>query len=210
MRPFSRKARAPAAAGAVPIIGRMNLLCPRATPPSARMGALLLAGALLAACSPTLNWRELPLPPTDAVALLPCKPDHATRSVPLGGVPTELTVAGCEAGGALFALMAATLPAGRAPDDALAGWQQATLDNLRAQGAPQRSPFVPPHGLPLPHAQRLVVSGRHSDGTAVAAEAVWTARAAPGGGTQLLHAVVYAPSARPEAASTFFAGIRWP
>lgn len=177
-------------------------------PPLAGAGALL--AGLLAACSPTLNWRELPLPPSAATALLPCKPDHATRSVPLGGVPTELTVAGCEAGGAVFALMTATVPAGRTPDAVLAGWQQATLANLQAQGTPQRSPFVPPHGLPLPHAQRLVAQGRHSDGRPVAAEAVWTAHAAAGGGTELLHAVVYAPSARPEVASTFFAGIRWP
>lgn len=172
--------------------------------------ALAVLAAVLGACSPALNWRELPLPPTSASALLPCQPDHATRSVPLGGVPTELAVAGCEADGALFALMAATLPAGRAPDAVLAGWQQATLANWRVQGTPQRSAFVPAHGLPLAHAQRLVALGRHSDGRAVAAEAVWTAHAAPGGGTELLHAVVYAPSARPEVASTFFAGIKWP
>ncbi|NZA02179.1 hypothetical protein H0I39_11235 [Ottowia beijingensis] len=90
--------------------------------------ALCAAVALAAAaCTPSLNWREVRLAPTTAVALLPCKPDRAERSVPLGGEPTTLAVSGCEAGGATFALMAAKVPAGRAPDELLAGWQQATL-----------------------------------------------------------------------------------
>jgi hypothetical protein len=168
-----------------------------------------LTGALLA-CTPALNWRELRLPPTGALALLPCKPDHATRSVPLGGVPTELSVAGCEAGGATFAVMAATVPAGRQPDELLAGWQQATLTNMRAQGEPQRQPFQPPGGLPLPHAQRVVAQGQRADGRAVAAQAVWAARAAPGGGTELVHAVMYADQPQPGMADTFFAGLKWP
>ena len=84
----------------------------------------------LASCTSTLNWRELPLPPTGAHALLPCKPDRAERSVPLGGVPTDLVVIGCDAGGATFAVMAALVPPGRAPDALLQGWQQATLSNM--------------------------------------------------------------------------------
>ena len=48
--------------------------------------ALCAAVALAAAaCTPSLNWREVRLAPTTAVALLPCKPDRAERSEPLGG-----------------------------------------------------------------------------------------------------------------------------
>ena len=57
------------------------------------VGISLTLGALLA-CTPSLNWRQVSLAPSSAIALLPCKPDRTTRSVPLGGVPTELTVAG--------------------------------------------------------------------------------------------------------------------
>ncbi|HNI84495.1 MAG TPA: hypothetical protein PLM38_03935, partial [Ottowia sp.] len=107
--------------------------------------ALVLAVALgAAACTPTLDWREVRLAPSPAIALLPCKPDRTTRDVPLGGVPTALSVAGCDAGGATFALMTAQLPAGRDPDAVLAGWQQATLAHMRAQGTPERRPFTPP------------------------------------------------------------------
>ncbi|MBP9954797.1 MAG: hypothetical protein KBF22_10020, partial [Ottowia sp.] len=163
-----------------------------------------------AACTPSLNWREVRLAPTTAVALLPCKPDRAERSVPLGGEPTTLAVSGCEAGGATFALMAAKVPAGRAPDELLAGWQQATLANMRVSGTPARQPFHPPKGLPLAHAQRVVAQGQQADGRSVTAQAVWTARTAGDGGTELVHAVMYAERPQPAVADAFFEGIKWP
>ncbi|HNK53753.1 MAG TPA: hypothetical protein PLB22_09430 [Ottowia sp.] len=51
---------------------------------------------------------------------------------------------------------------------------------------------------------------RPSPGVGVMAQAVWSAQAAAGGGTELLHAVVYAERLRPEAADAFFDAIRWP
>ncbi|MBN9406783.1 MAG: hypothetical protein J0I00_15350 [Burkholderiales bacterium] len=166
---------------------------------------------LLLACSPALNWREVALQRSSAHALLPCKPERATRSVPLGGVATELAVVGCDAAGATFAVMTASAPAGASPDAVLAGWQQATLANMQADAAQvQRSDFRPTGGLPLAHAQRIVAQGRRADGRAVAAQAVWSAHPAPeGGGIELLHAVVYAERADPVAADAFFAGLGW-
>ncbi len=175
-----------------------------------RLLMCVVVAVVATACTPSLNWRELRLAPTSAVALLPCKPDHAERSVPLGGQPTTLVVSGCETGGATFALMVATVPAGRAPDDLLAGWQQATLAHMRAQGTPHRQDFRPPRGLPLAHAQRVQADGQRADGRAVKAQAVWTARAAEGGGTELLHAVMYSDRAQAAVADAFFEGIKWP
>ena len=122
--------------------------------------AAALAALGLTACTPSLNWRQVSLAPSSAIALLPCKPDRTTRSVPLGGVPTELTVAGCDTGGATFALMAATLPAGRAADEVLAGWQQATLAHMKASGTPPRVPFSPPGAAP----RAGTAAVRHVDG----------------------------------------------
>lgn len=185
---------------AAPIMPGMSLL---------RVLPLAPALIALAACTPALNWREVPLPPTSAVALLPCKPDHAERTVPLGGAPTVLSVTGCEAGGATFAVMVAKLPAGRAPDEVLAGWQQATLAHMRASGTPERRPFTPPGSSALAHAQRVVAQGQGPDGRPVMAQAAWTARPGAGGATELLHAVVYAERLKPEAADAFFEAIRW-
>ena len=172
-----------------------------------RLAVCLIAA--LVACSPALNWREL-RGETGGLALqLPCKPDRATRSVPLGGEPTELVVAGCATGGATFALMAARLPAGRDADAVLAGWQQATLAHMRASGTPERRPFTPPGGSALAHAQRVAARGQAPDGRPVMAQAAWTARPGAGGATELLHAVVYAERLKPETADAFFEAIRW-
>lgn len=178
----------------------------RTLPPAWGAAALWMA---LTACTPTLNWRELPLPPTGAHALLPCKPDRAERSVPLGGVPTDLVVIGCDAGGATFAVMAALVPPGRAPDALLQGWQQATLSNMKAHGDVQRQPFHPAAGLPLPHAQRLVAQGDAPSGRPVYAQAAWSARSAEGGATELVHAVMYSEKPQPDVADAFFAGLKW-
>ena len=172
------------------------------------IAAWLAGAALLAACTPTLNWRDVRLESSRVVALLPCKPDQTTRSVPLGGVPTDLSVIGCEAEGATFAVMRARAPAGVAPDEVLRGWQQATLANMRA-GTPVATPFVPAGALALPHAQRLAVAAQAANGRTLAAQAVWAARP-DGDGVELIHAVMYAPKPRADVADAFFAGIKWP
>lgn len=169
--------------------------------------ALLLA---LQACTPALNWRAVAVPGSSASALLPCKADQTTRTVPLGGEPTELAMIGCRGAGMTFALMAARLPDVERADAALAGWQQATLANMQAEAdSVERTDFRPPGGLALAHAQRLAARGRGSDGAPVVAEAAWSARATADGGVELLHAVVYGERPRPDAADAFLDGIHW-
>lgn len=119
---------------------------------------------LLAACSPALNWREVQIGRLNA--LLPCKPDTASRPVALAGQTLNMDMVGCEAGGALYAIsrvqapdesgVSALLAALR--EDALAhiaqsvvrplpntGDAQSSLDLLvdgqRANGAPLQARF---------------------------------------------------------------------
>ena len=70
----------------------------------AQPAMLLIAGyaCLLVACSPTFNWREVALDNAPVTVLLPCKPDHASRMVPLAGATRLMAMVGCEAGGATF------------------------------------------------------------------------------------------------------------
>lgn len=63
--------------------------------------ALGLFGAMLG-CTPAFNWREVSFDSLPVSALLPCKPDRGTRSVPLAGAQYEMVMAGCETGGATF------------------------------------------------------------------------------------------------------------
>jgi hypothetical protein len=68
------------------------------------VGLALLVTAVLSACTPTFNWREVRFDEDVLVALLPCKPDRAERSVPFAGGDRRMQVMGCESGGAMFAL----------------------------------------------------------------------------------------------------------
>lgn len=166
---------------------------------------------LCAACSPVFDWRDVRVAPATAAAVLPCKkPSHVEHAIPLGGVPTALSVTGCKAGGATFAVMAAMLPRGQQVDEVLAGWQQATLDNMHADSNQvSRVPFRPLGGLALPHAEHLTMQGRQADGKAVQGQAAWTAHEAADGRTMLLHVVMYSQRKQDHEIDTFFETIRW-
>jgi len=170
--------------------------------------AFLPLAMLCAACSPALNWRETRFPDTSVLALLPCEPDHASRSVPLGGEPRQLTMAGCDAAGGTFAVMLADAPVAQA-GALLEGWRTATFANIRARDV-QTQTFHPRGALALPESVRITATGQRADGRQVYAQAVWAVRIAPSDGdTQLVHAVMYSDKPMPEAAETFFGGLKF-
>ncbi len=175
--------------------------------PGMRVPLILALAALLAACSPEQNWRQITFEGTHLKAQLPCKPDRTTREVPLGGAPVQLTVAGCESGHAMLAVMTAALGPGSDAQAVLQGWQKAVLDNLQAQAPAQAQPWSRPGMLSLGSAQRIEVQGARSDGQPVAAQAVWGAFA-EGDHIRVVHAVVYAPKAQPQLAQALFDGVQ--
>jgi hypothetical protein len=166
---------------------------------------------LLMGCSPALNWRSVPLPDAGITIVLPCKPDQATRTVELAGAPVELSMTGCEADGALFAVSHAALADPAQAGTALQHWRAAVVANLGAGAAATAvdAPFAPKGALPLPQSVRTAVQGQRADGTAVFAQGVWFARAA-GPQMRLYHAVVYTSQPRPALADEFFAGMVLP
>ena len=89
--------------------------------------ALALAAGLVA-CSPGLNWRTVPV--EQLAALLPCKPDHAERQVELAGTPRTLSMWGCEADGALFAVSHLRVDATAIDAQVITAWQLAAMRNL--------------------------------------------------------------------------------
>jgi len=164
--------------------------------------ALLVLVASLWGCSPSMNWRVLALDGTRLQAQLPCKPDRTSRQVPMGTQMVELQVAGCEAGGAVLAVMTTPLPAGTDANALLQGWQQVTLGHVRAQEA-RRAPWHASGMLPLADAVRVSANGQHPDGQPVHMQAVWGAWSEDGQ-LRLLHAVVYSSRASEEPAQTLF------
>jgi hypothetical protein len=170
----------------------------------------LVAWLALAACSPALNWREVRPDNTRLSLLLPCKPDKAEKIVPLGGQPTTLTLLGCDAAGATFAVAVADLgdPARAAP--VLAQWQSLTLAHMKAgpvgtgAGTSQLLPLKLPGAAAQPAPVRVVAQGQRADGTAVSGQAAYFAQ-----GSQVFQAVIYAKEITPEAAETYFSSLKF-
>lgn len=172
---------------------------------------LASAVALLAACSPALNWRAVALPGDGMTVSLPCKPEQAQRSVELAGQPVDMRMTGCEADGSTFAVACATLAEPAMAGSALTHWRAAVLASMQAPaqgqvGAPQDKPFVPAGALDLPQSVQTGALGRQPDGSAVAVQAAWFARVR---GTEVhaCHAVLFSARPRPEVAEPFLAGL---
>jgi hypothetical protein len=157
----------------------------------------------LAACSPTFNWREVPVPPTTLKAAFPCKPDKGSRQVPMGGREVALQVLGCDTGGATFALLFADIGNAGRSAEVLTQWKQATLSNLRT-GQGQERPFLPPGAIALRQSTQVVASGRRPDGSKVESHAAYFAR-----GSHVFQAVIYSDELKPEWAEPFFSGLRF-
>jgi hypothetical protein len=169
--------------------------------------ALSLAGftalaLLLSACSPALNWRLVRTEAASLTFLLPCKPDRASKVVPLGGQASTLSMVGCEADGAMFALAVADTAVPAQAAELLTQWQSLTLTHMRA-GAHTQSPFLVVGASSPPSPVRVQAQGQQADGRAVQSQAVYFAR-----GSQLFQAVIYAPKVSAEMADTFFGGIK--
>ena len=165
------------------------------------LATVALLGWLLAACNPVFNWREVRAQDSTLVALLPCKPDTASRPITLAGQSTQLQMMGCDAGGATFAVSHATLADPSRANDVLVQWRMATLANMGA-AAPRDAPFVPKGALPLAASVQTVTVGHRADGLPVLAHAAWFAK-----GAEVFHAVVYADKLSPEVAESFFSGL---
>jgi hypothetical protein len=168
-----------------------------------RLAPALLLALAAAACSPTFNWREIRVESTPLRAMLPCKPDKASRTVPMAGADVQLEVLGCETGGATFALLHATLQDPSRADEVLVQWNRATLANLHGTASASRA-FMPAGATPLPGAQRVSAGGKRQDGSAVRGEAAYFSR-----GPQVFQAVVYASDPKPEWLQPFFDGLRF-
>jgi hypothetical protein len=143
----------------------------------------------LSACQPSLNWRTVHMPVTALSFELPCKPDKTTKSVTMAGQALELSVMGCEAGDAVWAVMSAKLSADTDRTELLKGWRQATLQNMRAKHIEDTN-WIPGRVAALPGALRSKASGTSAKGQAVRAHAVWFAHL-EGDAVRVVHAVVY-------------------
>ncbi len=172
------------------------------------LGLALCAGLILSACNPIFNWRELRPEGTPLQALMPCKPETATRPVPLdGGVPTDLHMHSCDTGGLTFAVAWAELGDAARVSAALTGWRRASLGAVRVDPARADEPATR-WQAEVPGATQalgLTAQGNDHQGRPVQVRAVHFAR-----GTQVYQAAVYGPALSDEVTAAFFDGLKLP
>ena len=169
--------------------------------------ALTATAAFLVACSPTFNWREVHIADAGLVALLPCKPDRANRALPLGAESVQVDMAGCETGGATFAIAHASAASPEQAEAWLNAWRAATRGQLgnakvaEATAALQRATAVPAPA-------RLDAQGVQPGASPV--QVLWFAQSQKNGTVALYQATVLGKPSTPEASKTFFEGLRLP
>lgn len=165
---------------------------------------LLLGLSLVAACSPSLNWREVRPAGGELKAMLPCKPDQGSRRQSLGGRELEIHMLGCEAGGALYAVSVSDLADGGQALAAQVQWQANLLGNMQAAASASGAWALKGASAAM-EPVRLNAQGRRPDGQPVQVQAVWFVR-----GTRMYHAAVYAERISTEMSEPFFGGLELP
>ncbi|WP_395317690.1 hypothetical protein [Variovorax sp. UC74_104] len=168
---------------------------------------VLAAAALLAACSPAFNWREVPIAGAGLIAMLPCKADRATRALPLGSESVQVDMTGCEAGGATFAIAHASANSPEQAEAWLRAWQAATRGQLGdAQVAASHPGVQRATAVPAP----LRLDALPPQGAATQLQVLWFAQSQKDGTVALYQATVLGRPSSAEASKTFFEGLRLP
>lgn len=167
-------------------------------------GLVVIGGLLLSACSPALDWRETSVAGSPWGALFPCKPDAHVRQVVLAGAAAQMHLASCAADGSVFAVSHVDAGDPGRVTEVMQTLRALAADNVggaaRRVGA-ARIPGMTPHPL----AERLAVTGKRSDGSAIEAQAVFFTR-----GSVVYQATVVGTRLDSDAVDTFFGALKLP
>jgi len=165
------------------------------------------AALLLAACSPTLDWRESRPEGSGATMLFPCRPDRHERNVRVVETTLRLQLHSCTAGGATFSLAVGDGAEPAQVTPLLAALRNQLLANVAASEATERDLPAIAGATPNPESALLRIVGRRADGRRVVAHAAFFVK-----GLRLYQATVLADDdpQGSETLATFFASIRLP
>jgi hypothetical protein len=168
--------------------------------PRARRLAPLLAA--IVGCTPTLDWRTVLIDAGSLQALFPCRPQHRSRAVTLGGLASKMEMNVCSADADTFALsfVDASDPSGVSP--MLGALRHAASDNLGAP-VPSSRPFAPAGATPNAASGRVQIEGRLPDGKRVVEHAAFFIR-----GLRIYQANVIGPAPAADAVETFFSSLK--
>ena len=103
-----------------------------------RLGRILcgvVALQALGACTPTWDWRSVPLPGTQLVTELPCRPSRFERAVTVAGVPLKLFMLSCETGGVTYGVATAEVADPARVDAVLFALRDGAAAAIRSSGS---------------------------------------------------------------------------
>jgi hypothetical protein len=142
---------------------------------------VLIAAGVLAACSPTYDWRTISNEASGYTVDLPAKPGSDERSIDVGGTPMRMRMQTAEVANDVFVIGTLELP------DAQPATQQKALDFLRAGLA--RNVGAAPEA-------RAVAVPLATGGSVEGVEMRMAGKAGANGETRTIHARLVAKGAR--------------
>ena len=125
--------------------------------------ALVLA---LAACTPTFDWRSVPLPDTQLVAELPCRPGRFERDATVAATPLKLFMLSCEVGGITYGVATADVGDPRRVDAVLHALRDSAASAIRSSDAPAGALNMP-GATPFSGNSSAHLHGQRPDGQTV-------------------------------------------
>ena len=164
---------------------------------------LTLVVMFASGCTPTLNWREVPVEATGLKATFPCKPQTVDRETQIApGHEIVLHAMACEAGGASFVVLRGDVGSQAQVADALVQLKKASAATIHSTVLSDK-PWQPPGALGLAASSMMITRAPAQDGE-MNAQAAYFAR-----GTSVYQAAVFAPKLKPGMTEPFFTGLRF-
>lgn len=164
--------------------------------------SLLLSAALLCACSPALDWRQVTPVELGVQALFPCRPASLTRQVLVLQQRSPMVMHACSAAGNTFAVSGLAMREVNDVTPAIQFLRDAATRNLGA-GSAVAQPYAVPGMTPNAQAGRSVLGGHRPDGSAVTEHLLLFAH-----GARIYQASVVGDTPNEAAVATFFGGLR--
>lgn len=153
----------------------------------------------LSACSPSFDWRVLPLGAVGAEVMMPCKPESASRELMWAGQPQRLNMRSCEQQGVTFAVAWMSFARTDQAVAAVAEWRAASQRSAQAPESVEPQAWTVPGAL---MAQRWQGRGQRNGGPALTVtlgHAVF--------GAHVVQLATYAPADSRLALNTFWEGL---
>lgn len=169
-----------------------------------RVLVLVLALASMAACSPSLDWRQVRPEGWGLVAAWPCRPSTQVRKVALAGSAVELGLMVCSAGPHSFAIASADMADPARVGPALVALGEAARANVQGVVEFERAAAVA--GMtPQPAARWWQLRGQLPDGQPVREQVLVFAH-----GMRVFQATLVGPLADETLGKAFFDAIELP